>query len=107
MAVNELEIPFFLDSGAKLSYLSSRLLAGRPSLGTVTDFYPGVGRFTTETYLVVCQSNNKDFKVTFGKLPQQLEMMLTIAGTEGILAKDFFDRHKILFNFNRKTFTIL
>ena len=40
----------FFDTGAQISYLQDDVLDTFPSAGPVTDFYPGVGQFQTETH---------------------------------------------------------
>lgn len=50
MKVGDQELKFFLDTGAKLSYLLGSLLGNYESIGTDEDFYPGVGNFQTECF---------------------------------------------------------
>ena len=42
----------FFDTGAQISYFQSPSLKDFPSNGTVKDFYPAIGEFETETYLL-------------------------------------------------------
>src|SRR5262249_52468890 len=40
-------VRMFFDTGAQLSYLQHASLAGHPAEGSITDFYPGFGEFST------------------------------------------------------------
>ena len=46
------EYSMFFDSGAQYSYFQGDDLSSFPSLGKVSDFYPGVGPFETDTFSV-------------------------------------------------------
>jgi hypothetical protein len=76
------------DSGAQLSYLQDESLTKFPAAGTVTDFYPGVGQFRTETYLVETTVGEASYVFRCGVLPALLGMTLLMANTEGILGNE-------------------
>ncbi len=78
----------FFDTGAKLSYLQHDSVSTFPSRGVVTDFYPGFGRFETETYAVDLIVGAIPFTLRCGVLPGLLGMTLTMAGTEGIIGNE-------------------
>jgi hypothetical protein len=81
----------FFDTGAQISYFQDEVLNTFPSAGVVTDFYPGVGQFQTETYLVDTIIGTKSFKLRCGALPELLGMTLMIAGTEGIIGNEILN----------------
>lgn len=84
------KIRAFLDTGAKLSYLDPELTKDYESIGTETDFYPGVGQFSTPTYEVPITLLDQEYRVVFGNLPELLQMTLMMANTNGILGNDLF-----------------
>ena len=94
----------FFDTGAQISYLQDKSLSIYPSAGPVTDFYPGVGQFQTETHTFSVRVGTIPFEVRCGSLPGLLGMTLMMAGTQGILGNQilhgrrvgYFPRRKIL-----------
>lgn len=86
----------FLDSGAKLSYMPAELAAGLPSDGEAEDFYPGFGRFTTDTVRATVELGGFPFEARFGVLPDMLAMTLGLAGVGWILGSDAFKRFRVL-----------
>lgn len=87
---------FFLDTGARLSYLSADLTVGLESVGEDEDFYPGLGAFRAPRYVVPVKLDDCEFNATFGNLPPLLEMTLEFAGAKGIIGYDFFVQFKVL-----------
>ena len=59
--INNQKLKFFLDTGAKLSYLSNNFTANYNSIGREIDFYPGVGEFETECYEILTSIGNRDY----------------------------------------------
>lgn len=96
MTVDNQELKFFLDTGAKLSYLSDSLTSNYESIGTDEDFYPGVGRFQTECFEIPTVFGNTEFVVKYGNLPTLLQMTLMLGGTDGIIGYDFFNNFKVV-----------
>jgi hypothetical protein len=96
MTVDNQELNFFLDTGAKLSYLSDSLTSKYKSVGTDEDFYPGVGKFQTECFDIMTVFGDKEFVVKYGNLPTLLQMTLMLGGTDGIIGFDFFNNFKIV-----------
>lgn len=86
----------FLDTGAKISYISEEITDGKQSLGKVQDFYPGVGQFETETYRIDTHIVGHSFPAIFGNLPMLLQMTLGLAGAEGIVGYDLFKQFKVM-----------
>jgi len=97
--------PAFIDTGAKVSYIVSRLAAKFPALDHKReDFFPGVGRWETELHripITVKKSAMSDkeeagesitFNVDFGVLPEHLEegLLGEAAVAKGVLGSDLF-----------------
>lgn len=96
MTVANQELKFFLDTGAKLSYLSDSLTSNYESVGTDEDFYPGVGKFQTECFEIPTIFGDKEFVVKYGNLPTLLQMTLMLGGTDGIIGFDFFNNFTVV-----------
>ena len=96
MTINNQVLKFFLDTGAKLSYLSDSLTSKYESVGTDEDFYPGVGKFQTECFEIPAVFGDKEFIVKYGNLPTLLQMTLMLGGTDGIIGFDFFNNFKVV-----------
>ena len=75
----------FFDTGAQLSYLQSDSLGNFPEVGRAEDFYPGIGRFETETHMVEMGLGGQVFNLRCGRLPELLGATLMMAGTSGIV----------------------
>ena len=98
LEVNSQPLKFFLDTGAKLSYLSEDFTNGYASVGTEEDFYPGVGQFETECFEIQTRLGSIDFSVRYGNLPFMLQMTLMLGGTDGIIGFDFFNSFRVMFD---------
>jgi hypothetical protein len=96
MIVDNQELKFFLDTGAKLSYLSDSLTSSYESVGTDEDFYPGVGKFQTECFEIPTVFVDTEFVVKYGNLPTLLQITLMLGGTDGIIGFDFFNNFKVV-----------
>ncbi len=94
----------FFDTGAQISYFQDDSLADFPAAGSVTDFYPGVGQFQTDTHEVPMSLGDISFLLRCGCLPGLLGATLMIADTQGIIGNQvlidrvvgFFPRRGIL-----------
>ncbi len=82
----------FFDTGAQISYFQDDSLTDYPPAGNVTDFYPGIGQFQTDTHEVSMSLADVAFSLRCGRLPGLLGMMLTMAEATGIIG------HTILSN---------
>lgn len=96
LSIDNQNLKFFLDTGAKLSYLSDSITRNYESIGTDEDFYPGVGKFETECFEITTLFGGKNFLVKYGNLPPLLQMTLMLGGTDGIIGFDFFNNFKVL-----------
>lgn len=92
---------FFLDTGAKISYVNSATTNGLTPDGTDTDFYPGSGNFETPVFNLETTIADKTFNVRYGNLPKMLEISLIgLSGTNGIVGYDFFNSFKVLIDYS-------
>ena len=85
----------FFDTGAQISYLQSDALKTFPAAGAVTDFYPGVGEFETDTHDVQVSLEGVPFTLRCGTLPGLLGMSLSMAGTEGIVGNAILEKRSV------------
>ncbi len=86
----------FLDSGAKLSYLPEARSSEFPADGEAEDFYPGFGRFTSDTVRAPIELGGIAIDARFGVLPPMLAAMLGAAGVGWILGSDVFKQLRVL-----------
>ncbi len=96
LKIDNQELKFFLDTGAKLSYLSDSITSNYESIGTDEDFYPGVGEFETDCFEISTSFDDNDFIVKYGNLPPLLQMTLMMGGTDGIIGFDFFNTFEVV-----------
>ena len=98
-------VRMFFDTGAQISYFQGDSLSSFPAEGSVTDFYPGFGQFSTDTFRIPLQIGSSRFELRCGQLPTLLGMALIMAGTEGIVGDEvlqgrvagYFPRRQRLF----------
>ena len=67
--VNGSQIRSFFDTGACLSYISVELSEGIAPVGQKEDFYPGIGRFTTDIFDLETVIGGESFRLSYGHLP--------------------------------------
>ena len=96
-------LKFFLDTGAKLSYLSDSITSNYESVGKDEDFYPGVGKFETDCFEIPTIFENFKFNVKYGNLPKLLQMTLMLGGTDGIIGFDFFNNFKVVLDLSNNS----
>jgi hypothetical protein len=104
--VGEDKVRMFFDTGAKLSYLDPQRINGFESIGTETDFYPGIGDFSTNVFDVPIMLAGETLFLRVGNLPALLQMSLMMADTGGILGTAILRTHKVIFAPRRKTLTL-
>ena len=91
---------FFLDTGAKISYVASATTHGLTPDETDTDFYVGYGDFETPIFHLETTITGKPFLVRYGNLPKLLECTLMgLSGTKGVIGYDFFNTFKVLLDY--------
>ena len=103
LSVSNKPLKFFIDTGAKLSYLSNNFTKNYKSVGKEVDFYPGVGEFETDCYEILTNIGNREFLVKYGNLPDLLQVTLMLGGTNGIIGFDFFNSFKIELDISNRT----
>lgn len=107
LGVEGKKINFFVDTGAKLSYLHQDYCIDKVSIGSKDDFYPGVGSFTTECYNIATSLGAERFNVTYGNLPMLMQMALMMGGVQGIIGYDLFDNFRVCINLAKPSFRYL
>jgi hypothetical protein len=96
----------FFDTGAQISYFQDDSLTRFPSVGSVTDFYPGVGQFQTDTYEVPVSLGSVAFTLRCGTLPGLLGMTLMMASTEGIIGNAILSNRTVGYFPRRRTMVL-
>ena len=106
VGIRGIDYRMFLDTGAQISYFQHESLASFPAAGRVTDFYPGFGRFETETCNVDITLAGVEFTLRCGALPGLLGATLMMAQTEGIIGNVVF-RDRLVGYFPRRRLLVL
>ncbi len=99
-------IDMIWDTGAKVSYLEGDLLSRFPSRGIIKDFYPFMGYFDVETYLVDVKLGSIGLKLQCGALPEFLENALILSGARGILGNEIFNGKIVAYSFRRRKISL-
>jgi hypothetical protein len=81
-------VRMFFDTGAQISYLQDDSLSSFPAEGSLTDFYPGIGQFSTDTFRTPIRLGRAEHQLRCGQLPPLLAMSLMLAGTVGIIGNE-------------------
>ena len=102
LIIGDKKLKFYLDSGAKLSYLNKEFTENLESAGIKEDFHPGAGKFKTFTYDIFTGLGDFKFKVKYGNLPDILQLTFLISEIDGIIGQDFFNNFKILLDIGSK-----
>ena len=100
-------VRMFFDTGAKLSYLDSELTDRLEPVGTATDFYPGVGEFSTNAYDVVIDLASEKVVLRVGNLPELLRTALMVSATKGVLGTAILKTHKVVYAPRRQRMALL
>jgi hypothetical protein len=96
----------FFDTGAQISYFDDDALTDFPFGGSVTDFYPGVGQFQTETHMVPIMLGSVAFALRCGTLPGTLRTTLMISDTKGIVGNQILHNRVIGYFPRRRTLAL-
>lgn len=96
-----------VDTRSRLSYLSRCFTMSLKTDGQQEEFYHGAGRFETPLYNLKCDFCGRKFDVTYGNLPQILDMTLMMAHVDGVLGYDFFKRFKVMLDFKSEEITFV
>lgn len=95
-----------IDSGAHVSYLERAAMNGWKCTGRRDDFYPQLGRFSTDVFSADVQLAGTTFPVEFGILPNALALMLPLLGADGIIGADLFENFRVVADFRRRTLSV-
>jgi hypothetical protein len=82
------EQTLFVDTGAKITYVKENTITGYRAVGSIEDFYPGFGAFSSSTYRIPADLGRQQVLITVGVLPAALGSMLLGAGVDGILGNN-------------------
>lgn len=96
----------FFDTGAQFSYFQDDSLTGFPPSGNVTDFYPGVGQFETDTYEVPVSLRGVTFILQCGSLPGLLGTTLMMAEAKGIIGNAILRNRTVGYFPRRRTMVL-
>lgn len=97
LSVHGQEGPYFLDTGARISYVDPQVTNGMTAVGEEEDFYIGFGNFRTLVFNVEVMLGQHQFNVRFGNLPGPLNAALIgRIDVHGIIGYDLFEHFKIL-----------
>ena len=100
--IQENTINAFFDTGAQLSYIDPELTNNYNSTGEKDDFYPGVGRFKTNTFDIPTTIGGEIISIEYGVLPELLQMTLMMADTQGILGSELLNHFSYILSLPRK-----
>ncbi|WP_337866715.1 hypothetical protein [Ignavibacterium sp.] len=96
LKIDNQKLKFFLDTGAKISYLSDSVTSKFESIGIDEDFYPVIGKFQTQCFEIPTVFGDHEFIVKYGNLPMLLQMTLMLGETDGIVGFDFFNNFNVV-----------
>ena len=96
----------FFDTGAQISYFQGDSLSKFPAEGTVQDFYPVIGEFSTDTFRIPIKIGRAQYPLRCGQLPTLLGMSLMLAGTQGIIGNELL-QGRVVGYFPRRRWLIL
>lgn len=84
-----------LDTGAQVSYYEDERISTFPPAGQFVDFFPGIGSFTVDTYLVKLQVGRSEYQQRCGSLPGLLGMAQGLLNVDGVLGNEIFSSAKV------------
>ena len=101
------DVKLALDTGAKISYIAETYTSDEAEIEVRDDFSPMIGQFETPIYAMEASIDGQSFPVNFGKLPQELAMMLQMMGIEGAIGYDLFSAFKVLLDFKNNKLLLM
>lgn len=103
LTVNNKKGLFLFDTGAPISYVSSKLLTKEKECGRTTDFSPlmrsekfEVSLFYLETNFTSGEGWYGGFNAMYAKMPKQLELILSSYGIDGIIGFDLINNNRLI-----------
>lgn len=97
---------FIFDTGAQYSYYNDTMPKQSIPMGHVSDFWPPIGRFTTESYKAQVRLNDIETYIHFGVPPAELSKLLKASGAKGILGNELM-RNRLTGYFPRRKELVL
>jgi len=98
---------FYLDSGARISYISHEWTNHLESLGIEPDFHPSIGRFDTPVFeTTILLGENINIPVRAGNLPAAIDRRFMTGGIKGILGMDLFNHHRVIIDLKQNSLII-
>lgn len=97
VAVNGHTIRAFLDTGAKLSYVTPAFVAGVVPVRSERDFYPGFGVFETEVRELSLAIGGETVSMDFGVLPAAISGLLGATGVQAIIGAQLLHSFRVAF----------
>jgi hypothetical protein len=94
VVINGTPMRVFFDSGAQLSYFSDRVLPDS-SEGRVTDFFPGLGWFETDSFRLPVHLGDTMCELRCGRVPPLVGAILMVADAGGIVGSELFHHRRI------------
>ena len=107
VSIDSRPVSLFLDTGAKITYLSAPLVRGHRSAAKIADFYPLMGRFQTTRHEVPVAIAGRELPFLAGKTPSGLndyiEAFNRVTGlnVQGILGNDLYYHFRVLLDLGR------
>ena len=100
--INQNPITSWLDTGAKISYLSKQYVQGLVPVEEKEDFFPGFGEFEAPIYNIPMTFFGQDIHFNFGILPDSLETAMLSGRTQAIIGADIFSHFSLIFHYSNK-----
>ena len=93
-------VKLLFDTGAQISYLSSRFLTSAPVYDSVEDFSPLLGgeSYMVNRHMLPTTFADKTFDVAYGETPMAISMLLGAYGIDGIIGWDLIEKFRIIIN---------
>ncbi|GIV01446.1 MAG: hypothetical protein KatS3mg015_0276 [Fimbriimonadales bacterium] len=101
------ELRMFLDTGAMISFLQKDLVSDLKPVGSFVDFYPMHGTFETPLFKLEHELGGVRFVASAGVLPEFLNMMLSLAGADGVLGNQFLVQRPVLLSLRNRVAVLL
>ncbi len=104
--INGTECITIVDTGAKISYVDSRMTKGMDHIDEREDFHPLLGKFITKIYLLEVTIGGHRLQMPFGNLPEPLETMTMMTGAKCVIGYSLFEKFKVLMNIGKEVMKI-
>ena len=95
--IKQTRVKFLFDSGAPVSYISSKFLKDIEVCGKTYDFSPLLqsDKYEVDLYYIPYELGNECFNALFARMPSQLEIILTAYHVDGIIGFDLIDNFRL------------